>query len=51
MVDFVKTTDFDNRLEDLNKNVTSNKHVEVEQKLIDLTKMLCKYQIKDIIFC
>ena len=38
MVDFVKTTDFDNRLENLNKNVTSNKHVEVEKKLTDLTK-------------
>ena len=38
IADFVKKTDFDDKLKNLNKNVTSNKtkHVEAEKKLTDL---------------
>ena len=37
---FVKKTDFDDKLKDLNKKCTSNKtkHIETEKKIIYLTK-------------
>ena len=40
IADFVKETDFDNKLKNINKKVTPNKtkHVEAEKKLNDLTK-------------
>ena len=42
---------FNDKLRNLNKNVTLNKakHLEAEKKLTDLTNMR-KYQKKDIIF-
>ena len=45
----LKKTDFDEKLKDLNKNVTSNKtkHVLVKNKLNGLSKMLKQYQEKD----
>ena len=51
--DFVKETDFDNKLKNINKKATSNKtkYVEANKKLTDLTKTLHKYQNKDMIFC
>ena len=41
--DFVKETDFYNKLKTINKKVTSHKekHVEVQKKLTDLTKKSC----------
>ena len=38
--DFVKETDFDNKLKNINKKATSNKtkYVEANKKLTDLTK-------------
>ena len=47
--DFVKKTDFDDKLKNLNKNVTSNKtkHRLVENKLNELSKKLKQYQQKD----
>ena len=49
---FVEKTDFDDKLKNLNKNVTSKKtkHVEVKKKLTDLTKKLHKFRKKDMIF-
>ena len=50
--DFVENTDFDNKLENLNKKVTSNKseHVEAKKKLTGIRKKLRMYQKKDF-FC
>ena len=51
--DFVENTDFDNKLKDLNENLTSNKtsHVGAKQKLTDLTnKIVQKQQQKKIWF-
>ena len=44
--DFTKKTDFDDKLKNINKKVTSNKtrHMEVTKKLNDLAKKLPKYQ-------
>ena len=44
--DFVENTDFDNKLKDLNENLTSNKtkHVGAKQKLIDLTNKIVQKQ-------
>ena len=38
IVDFIKKTDFDNKLKHINKSLTSNKakHAEVGKKLADL---------------
>ena len=52
--DFVENTDFDNKLKDLNENLTSNKtkHVGAKQKLTHLTnKIIQKQQQKnDLVF-
>ena len=52
IADFVKETDFNNKLKNLNKKVTSNKtkHVETEENLIDLTKKVCTSIRKRICF-
>ena len=51
IADFVKQTNFDNKLEKVNKKVTSNKKtLEAEKKLANLTKNMHKYQQKDIMF-
>ena len=46
--DFVENTDFDNKLKDLNENLTSNKtkHVGAKQKLTDLTNKIVQKQQK-----
>ena len=51
--DFAEKTGFHDKLKTLNKKVTSSKtkKVEVKKKLTDLTKMLHKYQKKNMIFC
>ena len=43
MANFIKNTDFDDKLKHLNKKVTSDKtnHVEAEQKITDLTNQSC----------
>ena len=50
--DFVERTDFDDKLKNLNKKVTSNKtkHLETEKKLIDLTNKTAQISKKDMIF-
>ena len=53
IADLLKDKYFDNKLEKMNKNVTSNKikHVETEKKLTDLTnKVKHKYMKKEMIF-
>ena len=52
IADFVKKTDFNGKLKNINEKVTSNKskHVLVENELNELSKKLGKYQIKDIVF-
>ena len=44
--DFVENTNFDNKLKDLNENLTSNKtkHVGAKQKLTDLTNNIVQKQ-------
>ena len=48
IADFVKRTDFGNKLKKLNKKVTSNKtkHVLVEKKLTDLTNKVAQISEK-----
>ena len=52
IANFVKKTDFDDKLKTLNKNVTSNKtnHVLVENELNELSEKLNYYQQKIIVF-
>ena len=46
--DLVENTDFDNKLKDLNENLTSNKtkHVGAKQKLNDLTNKIVQKVVK-----
>ena len=48
IADFVKKTDFENKLKNLNKKFTSNKakHEEVDKKLDDLTKKVTQISEK-----
>ena len=50
MADFVKKTDFDDKLKDLNKNATSNKtkHVRVENELNELSKIVEAISLKGL---
>ena len=52
IADFVKKTDFDDKLKKLNKKVTSNetKHVLVEKKLHELSKKVKLLSAKDNVF-
>ena len=47
IADFVKETDFDNKLKTINKKATLNetKHVEAEKRLTNLTKRWHRYYI------
>ena len=44
IADFIKETDFDQKIKNLNKEVTSNKtkYVRVEKKLTELTNKVAK---------
>ena len=50
MADFVKKTDFDDKLKNLNKNATSNKtkHVRVENELNELSKIVEAISLKGL---
>ena len=53
IVNFVRETDFDNKLKNINKNVSLNKteHLEAQKKLTDLTKKALQISEKNMIFC
>ena len=49
IANFTKKADFDDKLKNVNKKVTSNKtkHVPIENELNELSKKLKQYQQKD----
>ena len=51
--DFVEKANFDDKLKNLNKKVTSNKtkHLKTEKKLIDVTNKIAQISKKGYDFC